>query len=511
MDRHLRWLPVRPTLLAALLAAAPALSAAPASTPFTDLPKDHWAYPAVRTLVERGILSGYPDGSFQGNNLVTRYALAVSLAKLIEGGPPGQGPAGTRMKLSSDDIESLEKLIREFGDELALVGVKTAAFEEQLKAQGQRIEDLDGRVARLEEEDEGGHGPIKFKDARVRGLAYNRTALEGSLDAIVNVGLDVNEDIEGHLGLRYTNVFDQISNEAFGTYEAYLASKKQVGPIDRVRLGKMNNFLGNGMVLYDVREGLEVTSSRNDVDFELSYFDAVMAHISTDILDEGRLGFYYIKQDRAGNRRPEHLGVYARGKAGKTIGYGMEFTEYDNDGATATNRDQATKSFQLGLDWKPERGPVAVRAGFISQGEDFRALAVDSDLRWQFKGGRVSPHHDLLQALRDATPAGVDPDEVPGFQNLQLGVDVDIPRSAWDFHFGVDFLDGHTRTLNHGDDEFTVWTLAMEREFADSLEFELRFQAISFENENSAAVVDAIPALRRSDTSNVRAQVVKRF
>lgn len=488
------------------------------TSPFTDLPADHWAYPAVRRLVDKGILSGYPDGSFRGSNLVTRYALAVSLAKAMEGGllsAPGSsdgGGAPGRVKLTLEDLETLESLIKEFGEELALVGVKVAAAEEQLRTHSDRLESLESRVETLEEGKGGPGEKVRFDGGRFRALGYNKSAINGSMDMILDVGVDLNSDVEGHVGLRYTNIFDQIDNETFGTYEAYLRSKRAFGPIDQVRAGKMNNFLGNGLVLYDRREGVEVTSHREDLDFELGYFDALLAHVSTDVLGSGRLGFYYLKQDRTAGRRPGHLGVYAKGETDGGIDYAMELTEYDNDGATATNRDRATNSFYFGLGAKPKgMDHVRFKAGYLVQEEDYRALAVDSDLRWHGVVDKVSPHHDLLQALRDATPFGVDPDEVPGFRDLQLGIDFDVPRSAWSGRFGVDLMRGHTRTLNHSADDFEVYTLAVEREMDDDLELQLRFQGIEFDNPNGLATVAAIPALIRQNTSNLRAQVVKRF
>lgn len=505
-------LPLTGVLLAAALAAAPA-SAGRSS--FTDLPANHWSYEAVARLVDKGILSGYPDGSFRGNNLVTRYALAVTLAKALEdaGMTPGGGAAaGSKVKISVEDLETLEGLIKEFGDELALVGVKTAAVEERLEAYGRELKSLDERVTDLEEGKRSEGEKIRFEGGRFRALGYNKSAINGSIDSVLNVGADLNGDVEGHVGLRYQSVFDQVDNETFGTYEAYLKSKNRFGPIDQVRAGKFNSFLGTGMALYDRREGIEIKSSAEDLHLELSYFDAFLAHASTDILGDGKLGFYYLQQDRVAGRRPGHLGVYAKGKTGDGFEYGLEFTEYDNDGVTLTNRDEETQSFYFGVGVRP-RGDdkVLLRASYLMQGEDYRALAVDSDVRWQFPDLEVSPHHDLLQAIRDATPAGVDPDAIPGFRDLQLGIDLKLPESKWRGRALVDILRGHTRTLNHGDDDMQIYTLAVERDFGEGLEVQLRWQGIDFDNENGAAVVDSIPALRRRDTSNLRAQVVKRF
>lgn len=48
------------------------------SGPPTDVPKDHWAYPAVENLFRLGILKGYPDGTFKGSRPASRFELATA-------------------------------------------------------------------------------------------------------------------------------------------------------------------------------------------------------------------------------------------------------------------------------------------------------------------------------------------------------------------------------------------------------------------------------------------------
>ncbi|MBQ9480482.1 MAG: S-layer homology domain-containing protein, partial [Selenomonadaceae bacterium] len=38
-----------------------------AANPFSDVPKDHWAYDAVTQLAADGVIEGYGDGTFLGN------------------------------------------------------------------------------------------------------------------------------------------------------------------------------------------------------------------------------------------------------------------------------------------------------------------------------------------------------------------------------------------------------------------------------------------------------------
>ncbi|MCX7796392.1 MAG: S-layer homology domain-containing protein [bacterium] len=50
----------------------------------SDVPQNHWAYEAVELLIKEGIIKGYPDGTFRGNQTLTRYELAMIIAKLLE-------------------------------------------------------------------------------------------------------------------------------------------------------------------------------------------------------------------------------------------------------------------------------------------------------------------------------------------------------------------------------------------------------------------------------------------
>lgn len=52
-----------------------------AATEFTDLKNDHWAYNVVNTLVDKGTVKGYADGSFQPDGVVTRAEFAKMMGK----------------------------------------------------------------------------------------------------------------------------------------------------------------------------------------------------------------------------------------------------------------------------------------------------------------------------------------------------------------------------------------------------------------------------------------------
>jgi S-layer homology domain len=52
--------------------------------PFADIPSRHPAKAAVDELAQRGLVNGYPDGAYHGNQAMTRYEVAVFLARILQ-------------------------------------------------------------------------------------------------------------------------------------------------------------------------------------------------------------------------------------------------------------------------------------------------------------------------------------------------------------------------------------------------------------------------------------------
>ncbi len=123
-------------LVAVIALVAFAAHAFAAANPFMDVPMNHWAYDAIGQLAARGVLSGYPDGTYKGNQPMTRYEFASAVARALA--------VVDMTKASKQDVEMLKKLVVEFKDELDALGVK--------------VDKLDSRVAVLED----GVGGWKF-------------------------------------------------------------------------------------------------------------------------------------------------------------------------------------------------------------------------------------------------------------------------------------------------------------------------------------------------------------
>lgn len=110
--------------LGSSLTLAGALAAAP--DPFSDVPRTHWAYGAVKAAMDAGVLEGH-DGKFMGDKLVNRYQMAQVVARLLKA-------AGSGKALEPYAVKNLEDLSIEFADELALLNTKVATLEESFTA-----------------------------------------------------------------------------------------------------------------------------------------------------------------------------------------------------------------------------------------------------------------------------------------------------------------------------------------------------------------------------------------
>lgn len=61
------------------------VQAAPVSkTTFKDVPKSHWAYKSIKQVAEKGLVTGYEDGTYKPSAQVTRAEFATFLARVFE-------------------------------------------------------------------------------------------------------------------------------------------------------------------------------------------------------------------------------------------------------------------------------------------------------------------------------------------------------------------------------------------------------------------------------------------
>ena len=113
------------------------------ANPFVDVPLNHWAYDSVQSLAAKGVIVGYPDGTFGGAKSLTRYEFAEAVAKAL-------AFVETQGYAVAGDVEILEKLAIEFADELASLGVTVADLEASLGEHTEAIAALVESVETLE-------------------------------------------------------------------------------------------------------------------------------------------------------------------------------------------------------------------------------------------------------------------------------------------------------------------------------------------------------------------------
>ncbi len=99
-----------------------------------DVAPTDWAYEALRGLVEHyGCIVGYPDRTFRGNKPLTRWEFAAGLNACMN----SMESLIRQNAVDPQDVERLKKLAQEFQSELAALGA--------------RVDNLEGRVAFLED------------------------------------------------------------------------------------------------------------------------------------------------------------------------------------------------------------------------------------------------------------------------------------------------------------------------------------------------------------------------
>ncbi len=201
---------MKKSLVLAMAMALGVTASAYAANSFSDVPAGHWAYDAVNKLAAEGVVDGYPDGTYGGDKLMTRYEMAQIVAKAMAKGA------------------DVDKLAAEFADELDSLGVRVANLEK--KADNVKIT-----------------GEVRASYRDVDTDAAGHDGHEGLLRSRLWVNGQINEDWS------YTGMFE--NNQDFGNKtgddkidfaRAYVEGR--VGGLDVVA-GRYNEVPFSGNIL----------------------------------------------------------------------------------------------------------------------------------------------------------------------------------------------------------------------------------------------------------------------
>ena len=162
----------------------PASASAPQVPTLTDVPAGHWAKDAIDRLVSRGIILGYPDGTYRGTQNLTRYEAAVIIARLLDQIRTGEVNPGS---IAPADLTALQNAIQELAADLTALGVRVSDLEEnavsrddfaRLEARVEELATANGDAAAVA----GLKSQIDDLTSRVDELSSNYDALRADVD-----------------------------------------------------------------------------------------------------------------------------------------------------------------------------------------------------------------------------------------------------------------------------------------------------------------------------------------
>ncbi|HTW84812.1 MAG TPA: S-layer homology domain-containing protein [Candidatus Sulfotelmatobacter sp.] len=189
-----------------------ALPADAGATPFADVPANHWAYQAIQSLAADGLIDGYPDGTFDGERPLTRYEMAVLVARIV-----AKLQANGAGYASKTDLELVQKLIDALKDELDALGVRVTNLEDAL-------DQLDRRTKLAQQLSL--HGQLLQDNSYRQRPGVPTTLSGGAIDPFVN---------------------------------AFLAAPPNGSPLDQVNPGTVSGFDDRFNVVYTPDENLTVS------------------------------------------------------------------------------------------------------------------------------------------------------------------------------------------------------------------------------------------------------------
>lgn len=274
-----------------------------AANPFADVPADHWAYDAVAQLVQDGIINGYGDGTYMGDQNMSRYEMAQIVAKAM-----------AKSDAADNNNKALiDKLAAEFSDELANLGV--------------RVADLEAKTDNVKWE-----GLIRY-DWKSNNYAANPGHAKtmdknNTVKLRFEPSMTINENWTGHARIDYDINKDNTGN-ATGVEVAKIYAEGQYDKFN-VKLGRFGTFsdASHGLVMDDNVTGAEFTYAPT----EAWKFKATAAR--TDLVNDLRTT----------GTQPGDSATYWAVEAGYMDGKWDAGIGYHNILATHTNQDVTSEN-----------------------------------------------------------------------------------------------------------------------------------------------------------------------
>ncbi len=223
-----------------------------AANPFSDVTPDSWAYQAVSQLANAGIVNGYPDGTFKGQNNITRYEMAQMVAKAM----------ANQDRANAEQQAMINRLADEFSNELNNLGV--------------RVSNLEDRVGNIK-----ATGDVRLRyrgseDSETNGKAYGLTNKNSKFDFRGRVQFNANVNENTKAVLRVTS-----GDVEFGDATGGTTSSKAI--FDRVYVqhnfgkrvtataGRYQQTIGAGLFYDNTFDGANIKVGNDKIAVEGAY------------------------------------------------------------------------------------------------------------------------------------------------------------------------------------------------------------------------------------------------
>src|SRR5690554_3117697 len=152
-------------LVLAIVLLASTLTPAFAS-PFADVPADHWAYDAIVQLAAAGLIEGYPDGTYGGARMMTRYEAAMVFARALN--RLESQIAANNLLPELDRVKA--ELMAEIEAQLAAAGKPVVETRVVETVQKELDEEAVARLRAVEIATDALEGDMAYLEARMLGL-----------------------------------------------------------------------------------------------------------------------------------------------------------------------------------------------------------------------------------------------------------------------------------------------------------------------------------------------------
>lgn len=488
------------------------LSAPVFAGPFSDVKPGHWAYEAIKDLSSKGILEGYPDGTFKGTKALTRYEAAQMVARLIERGGVG-------------DYETLQKLTIEFADELALLGVKVTALEDEMKVLRSQLDGAGmgaGKI-KITAETRMRFGNVGY-DTNPAFAAASSDFNNSNLRFRLNMATKIDENVSGYFSFqddaqmgigKQNNIAGAVANGANvgrSLFLGYIDVKNFGGYLDNVRFGRFTYTLGKGFLHDDEIDGILAKKEYHGTVWHFGAFetdDLIAAGLNdgfnTKLLTVDHAwkriaaGLYYVGMDRAevanafGNLQT--IGLTVDAKLGKdVVGY-IEYCQQDdeefNEGAAFMNRKYEGTGGKLGLEWTINKY-YDLSLLYQTREQDFRTFAHNDDYSDSAFYGNA-PFEALVNRAGGAAANAYANSNI---MSVIFGAKLrdDLQLDLWyETLAGKDDLNTALAGEQTGNVDQTVAQAVMTYQYRDNTAFKLRYRAVSFDDGDDDYAAAASP------------------